>query len=223
METLKQWQTVKVGSSLVIKDEETIKDALANGAKGAINGIETQVVEVIVIHETSGACTWRILRAQKDVQDKDNRDYFILIKSVGDAFDVRVYQENSWFSQGTRGDIITRNDFFLFQEPKGDWTPKDLEFAVSFPINIEGKDVFFDQKNPTLYGKAGHAHHVIGGSHGLFAAVIEYSTGEPVSNPEILVYEIGGIKNGEMQEIGGWVTFLEGRTIRSDEVAVLRV
>lgn len=213
--TLETWGKVKLSDTLVIKDEITIANSLRNHIKGAIAGVTTQVTEITYISEKNGSCDWKVIKTAGN-----GIVFYILVKKVGELFDVRVYQENDWLKQGTRGDLINAKQFFLFCEPKGNWTPKDLEAAVSFNLDIDNKQIAYDQKNPSMYGEAS----VLSSSEnrtGLFAGVTEYSTNQKVENDEILVYEIGGMKDGKMQDVGGWVTFLEGYNVRNEEIDIL--
>lgn len=213
--TLSTWGSVKVGDTLIIKDEKTIQEAIEAHLKGAVDGLSARISDIIQVVEKNNTCEWKIMKAVAA-----SRVFYILVKKVGELFDVRVYQENGWMAQGTRGDLVNNKNFFLFCEPKGDWTPKDLEMAVSFSLNVDGKQVGYDQKNPSFYGTAS-VKSATQNDNGLFASVTEYSTDSKVDDNEILVYELGGLKNGKMQDVGGWVTFLEGYNIRNEEIDIL--
>lgn len=212
MISLNQFKNIKKNDQIIIKDEITIKDAISNGAIGAVDGIETTVRDAYTVKESSGACEWCFIQVTKNVKDKGNSTYFIVIKSVEEDYDVRVYQENDWFKQGSRADIVNRNDLFIFADPGvTEWKPKDLEYAVSFPLCISNKEVYFNQKNPTLYGNDGENTSFV-------TIISEYLAVEPVDNSDILIVEMAGIRDGKMWDSGGWVMFLEGRLIKPNEV-----
>ena len=203
MNELQNWRQVKIGDILIIKDEVSIRDALEK--EHAVDGIRTEVINITTIHNDS--TEWRIFEA------KGIQTYFVLVKSIDEDFDLRVYQQNDWFQQGTRGDVLRNNHYFIFEEPVGNWIPKNLEYSASFGLTVNGEDITFSRKSPTIYGQ----------SNRIPAALNEYSTDKNIDSPEILLYELGGVKNGEMQDIGGWITFLEGRNVRLDEVEILAI
>lgn len=170
-----------------LKDEETIKRALAAKTHDAINGVDYKVTSIQRIDGGNGL-EWRLI----SLEDKA----YLLVKIVDNIFDIRVMysKDDENFTPGTRRDLLNNDLYFLFSEPDDpeDFVPSDLDFAEYIIVDFaDGGEVEY-KKGLTVHGTANYSP-VRDGENGEFVSIISYDSEEETLYDSVLIIEAGGI------------------------------
>jgi len=213
------WRKTKKGDIVVLKDEQTLSDLLADKNPDALRGLELTVVSQQSIRQEQGIVEW-LLYELKGYEIP----LFFMIKIVEDEVDIRIYYVPDDFEAGSRKDQINAGRFWLFQEPDDpdNFVPCDLEFQDQFEQDVDGgkRTIRYPAKGPPLYGESKSP----GDNSPTFTTVIEYLANQPCENPECLIVEYGGMDaKGNAIPEGGHVTFMQGANINVHDIEILPV
>lgn len=194
---LKSWEQVKKNDIIVLKDERHLHEN--------IDGVPVTISRAERFHcDLFELLVFSLVEKPKSL---------IVVKKVIDIFEVRFYSEMEWIGKGSRNDLLSNGNQFLFQEPKdvNNFKPKDLQWAEKL-ILVDDKlgDLTFNQKNQgVVWGKWVDKDH-----HAYFAGIIEFFTENLTADPEILITEVGG----ENSDDGGWVVAYEGYKLEVEDL-----
>ena len=123
---------------------------------------------------------------------------YIVVKSLGDKFDFRLYRDTFDEPIGDRKDFLDNEMFWLFQEPESDeYSPSDLLFSKTL-IHDDNEYV---EKCPSLFGESSPYRE--------FVTVHEWIAQGKVDYPEIILFESSENPN----ERGGLISLFVGRNI----------
>jgi hypothetical protein len=202
------YNQIQVGSRIKLKDEVTLKECLA--ARQGVGGVDYVVREVWDIEQLNKSFILKVFKLENagDIT-------YLVYKIVDDIYDVRVYNQLDWLEEGTRKDILGAGHFFLFRDPgTTEFVPAELSYSYNIILTVEGKDFEYVEKYESDTGELTHEPRQAGLVYPIFTQFKEYSTTEVVDNPEILILEVGGLRDGQHPiDAGGWVNVMEGRII----------
>lgn len=174
------------------------------GDKLKLDGDKVEVINVTHITEANQLGGFILLKLKET-----EGEFYLCAKIVDKDIEARVYNEIGWIGLGTRATLLNNGNNLLFQEPKEEWVPSDLEWAESFEFDINGKPTAFNRKS-TVYGEA-EEKPARTGIDVSYAEVVEYEAVESTDNPELMIIELGGLDSaGESLPDGGLVVPLEG-------------
>jgi hypothetical protein len=208
-------EKIKPGDFITVKDEITLADAVKNNFPNALNGVEFEVKEIDTISESGGLATWTLIKPQIG-------DMHLLVKKVGELFDVRVVFPLGWMEPDSRAGLIGKDQCWPFSPPEDEnnFTPNNLGMSESFVWAIDGKDVAFNKKQNTLFGFSRINPPTT--VNKTFTQVTEYLSLESIDCREVIVLEHGGIDaKGIPSNDGGWITVYEGYNIEPQDISVL--
>ncbi len=212
------WQHLHPGSTVILKDEQTLQDMIESG-EALATGRDYQVEEVWRIRESRGVADWQFFRIRSP---KDEDATWLLIKSAGEELSAGIFFEADGFQPGNRRDILNQDHFWVFNEPRDpdNYQVLDLEFAshLYFNVDLDGevREVEFAKLgNMEFHGKA-IPDPAVRDSELMVGTVAEYETMLPVPNPKVVFFE-AGLPGNE----GGLVRMLQGASIRISDMEVL--
>lgn len=216
------WLKLDKDSVITLSDEEALDEAMEKGE--GIKGIDYLITNKKVIRYEDKVIQWVIF----EIEGEDEVCWF-MVKIVDEELDFRVYYQPEGFEPGSRADLVERGLGWLFEPPEDedDFVPGELEYARYPnvpPVDEEEEDsdeVSYVAKPPgPLYARC--KNYPGSSSDPGFITVVEYSSEEDCSDPEMLVLEEGGLdEDGDPSPHGGWVTILLGTPLESNEVDVL--
>jgi len=246
-DTPSYWDKLKPGDLISLRDEETLTDMMTSGSLRA-SGLDLTVKEISTIEEAQGLMKWILITLEPVTLDDTQQVWYVFVKIVDDAVDIRVMYSPEDFEDNTREGLLEHDCFWLFQEPEDpdDFEPKDLLFTESIGQDIEGEDgkkFFYDQKRQgVLYGRMQTKPRPSGVDEPQFVTIIEFATDyDGCNNPEILLLEIGGVvmpdyseceseeeaefieEQADAQSGGGYVMLLQGANINPTDIEIMSV
>ena len=203
------WRSLRKGSVITLKDEQTLADMIKEKGPSLSDGIDLLVEKSVVFENES--CTWILI-------ETDHPALNLVIKLVGDEIDIKVVFTPDWAVNGSRQDCCDGDCHWLFKEPENvdDFRPCDLEYADSITRQYDDIGlVEFSAKSPTVFFTDTRQ----------FRQLREWSTDHAdMQNPDLIVFEIGGVtEDGEAIEIGGWVEFYQGTSVTPGDISLLPV
>lgn len=217
------WRSLRPGSTVVLKDEQTLADMISSG-ESLTSGRDYNVLEAWRIQEAHGIAEWQFFRIRSP-HDEDAT--WLLIKSAGDELGAGVYFEADGFVPGNREDLLSRQMYWVFGEPPdpNNYRLQDLVFAprLTFNVDVNGTSsqaVFDKAGNLEFHGKASAdpapTDLSFAQSTEMIASVAEYRTVVPTPNPKMIFFEVG-LPN----PAGGLIRMLQGADISIADIEVL--
>lgn len=200
---------LKPGDLVSLTDEQTILDMIEQKGAKSLKGrslVINHVEEVRTDHYKL-----LIFHFEEDV------NLVMIVKIVGDLFDVRVYFQPDDFQPGDRWNLIENQCHFLFTEPEdvNDFVPGELDFTDNIHQEVDGQQVIYHDEIGVQHGEARSTE--MSGVH--FATVVEYNADRNVANPRLIVLEYGAVDPDDgPKEEGGYVQFLQGADISTSDV-----
>ena len=202
-----KWKRVTLGSILILKDLQALDDSRKEGRGMA--GMNYTLTKKIHIQNAEGVNHWLFL-----VLNSNAQNLLMLVKASGGETDKRVYYEAEGFEAGTREDLL-ENQSYLFQAPENpaDFDPAELKYATEIARTEAGKEILYTLKRQ--HEQTGRVKETPEGVSNLYGTIVEYGSGDPTDNPELLVLEIGKTAdNGNIQ-------LYLGAAISDSEVEIL--
>lgn len=209
------WRDLKVGSTITLKDEETLTRQMEAG--NGLEPIDQEINKIETIVEDDNLCEWLIFRFAGS-QD------LLLVKIVDQEVNLRIYSLIKDAPTGNRQDMIDAENHWLFLEPEDpeDFELNDLDFAdclLSSNLGFEAEYDYHNKYDGEFYGN--HTSQPQESGIGvLLATVVEYLAEDEANcpNPELLLLELGP----EEDINGGLIEFYEGRNINVMDLDVVR-
>jgi hypothetical protein len=214
------WRNIQPGSTFILTDEQTVCDLLKSKTPSAAEGVTLKVTEIKKVREQNNLCSWTLFKTEAGQEVR-----YILIKSVDEALDIRLYFPVSWFQECSRKDLADAGSCFMFAPPANvnNFCPADLEMAAGFDLDFDGKPISFNRKNQTMFAESVDIPDQSGVGK-TFTQVTEYLATTAHSTPELIFFEFGGLdQRGKRLPQGGWLLFLEGYSIKPSDVEILPV
>ena len=217
------WQSLRPGSTVILKDEQTLADMIAGGETLAA-GRDYNLEEVWRIQESRGIAEWQFFRI-RSLHDEDAT--WLMIKSAGDDLSAGIYFEADGFEPGNREELLKQDLYWVFAEPPDPekYELLDLQYApgLNFKVEVNGvaQDAEFDKMgNLEFHGKATADPSVSGVSFAesteMIGTVAEYLTTMPTPNPKVVFFEVG-VPNRK----GGLIRMLQGADIPIGDIEAL--
>ncbi|MDZ7640218.1 MAG: hypothetical protein U5J83_18520 [Bryobacterales bacterium] len=217
------WRALRPGSTVILKDEQTLEDMISGG-EGLATGRDYSLEEVWRIRESRDIAEWQFFRIRSP-HDEDAT--WLLIKSAGDDISAGVYFEADGFDAGNREDLLRQELYWVFEEPRDpdNYKVLDLHFAPHLYFNVdlngEAREAEFAKMGGMEFHGKATADPEIGGasfaeSSQMIGTVAEYLTTMPVPNPKVVFFE-AGVPN----EKGGLIRMLQGADIPIGDIEVL--
>ena len=223
------WQSLRPGSTIILKDEQTLADMISSGETLA-EGRDYNLEEVWRIKESRGIAEWQFFRI-RSLHDEDA--VWLLIKSAGggtgqgDDLSAGVYFEADGFTPGNREDLLNQELYWVFAEPPDTSNYKllDLEFApqLNFNVDVNGnarEAEFAKTGNLEFHGKAtadpSPSDVSFADSSSMLGTVAEYLTAMRVPNPKVIFFEVGA-----PNPKGGLIRMIQGADIGLGDIEVL--
>ncbi len=216
------WRKLRLKSTVTLRDEQTIQEMLDAGDADVSVGRDYFVDSIISVREMSGAAQW--LRLELDSVREDDR-IWLGVKIAGDELTLSVFFSADGMDPGNRRDMLEREFYWLFEEPKDPDKFRHAELAyanrLQLPVMVgdEEREVDFDKLGGIEHHGKVLFHPPQEGMSEMMATVVEYQTTADVPNSRIQIIEIGRPEN----EYGGNIEFLQGTDIRTPEVDVLTI
>lgn len=219
------WRSVRPGSTIILKDEQTLADMIASG-EALATGRDYNVEEIWRVRESRDIAEWQFFRIRSP-HDEDAT--WLMIKSAGDQLSAGVYFEADGFTPGNREELLQQEMFWVFAEPRdpNNYRLLDLHFAQHLYFNVDlNGDIreaeFAKMGNMEFHGKASAdpapGNLGFADSTRMMGTVVEYLTTLPVPNPKVVFLETG-VPN----ERGGLIRMLQGADIPVGDIEVLAV
>lgn len=201
---------VKVGQTIMLSDAQGIADSLKDGAGAA--GTDYLIKAITSVENAELGVGWRLF----EMYDVDETLY-LMVKSVGDEMDLRVYFQPPEFISGNRRDALDSGQYWLFQEPGNpeDFAFDDLLFTLTIGDPVVPQ-VYVQKAFGVLFAEATFDPPQDSFNR-CSAQIAEYQTEEECENPEIAILELGGERGDE----GGLIMFLLGSAVSPEDVEVL--
>lgn len=217
------WQSLRPGSTIILKDEQTLADMIAGGETLA-TGRDYNLEEAWRIQESSGIAEWQFFRIRSS-HDEDAT--WLMIKSAGDDLSAGVYFEADGFEPGNREELLQHDFYWVFAEPPDPekYELLDLVYAPELNFQVEVNGVAQDARfakmgNLEFHGKATADPSVSGASFAestqMLGTVAEYLTTQPTPNPKVVFFEAG-----VQSRKGGLIRMLQGADVPMADIEVL--
>jgi len=204
------WTKAKVGDSIQLSDVQTIEQCMIEDR--STDGIYYPIKTIHSIKQMDGLCSWLLFELG------DNEDKLtIMVKSVDNETDIRVYYALPGIEPGCRSDMINDGFDWIFDRDCQEGCENQLNFTNDIVNTIEDDNgdveqiTFLQKRQGELFGKA----QVTGFDQQLLVTVVEYSTDYDCENPEMLIYEIGE------PDSDGMIYMMEGCNIHPTEVSLI--
>lgn len=223
------WQSLRPGSTVILKDEQTLADMIESG-EALATGRDYNLEEIWRIKESRGIAEWQFFRI-RSLHDEDA--VWLMIKSAGDGsnqgeeLSAGVYFEADGFAPGNREELLQQELYWVFAEPRdtANYELLDLEFAPQLNFNVEvngsAREAEFAKiGNLEFHGKATADPSVSGVSFAesteMIGTVAEYRTTMQVPNPKVVFFETGAPNRK-----GGLIRMIQGADISVGDIEVL--
>ena len=209
---LQPWLSFPPGSFITLSDSQSMEDSQKRGQ--GFKGIRYAVERTAIADDTEQLATWVFLTLNDQYQK-----LLLMVKSVDEEIDYRIYYANEEFHPARREEVIRRGDLWLFSPPENenDFDPADLEYSAEIVQKTDSGELAYVRKDQ---GER-HADYAetpnMSGARDLVATVVEYSTSESTVNPELLILEIGSASRRT-----GEVNMYQGCPISEAEMDVLK-
>jgi hypothetical protein len=216
--SLRFWRNLKPGSTIILTDEQTLQDMIETG-ESISTGRDYHVEEVWRIRESRDVAEWQFFRIRSP-HDEDAT--WLLIKSAGEQLSAGMYFEADGFQSGTRRELLDRNFYWVFNEPRdrSSFQLLDLNYASHLYFNLELDGEIREVEFAKLGNLEFHGHVSIDppqrDMEKMIGTVAEYETMLPVPNPRVLFFEAG-----LPSQDGGFIRMLQGAGIRLSDLEVL--
>jgi hypothetical protein len=216
--TARFWRNLKVGSTVILKDEQTLQDMIAGG-EALASGRDYHLEEAWRIRESRDIAEWQFLRIRSP---KDEDATWLLIKSAGDKMSAGVYFEADGFESATRSELLQQDVFWIFNEPRdpSNYKPLDLEYASHLYFNLELDGEVREVEFTKLGNREFHGNALVDppqrDSDRMLGSVAEYETMLAVPNPKVVFFE-AGLPGAD----GGLIRMLQGAEIPIGDIEVL--
>lgn len=207
------WKGIKPGSTITLKDKQAIEDSMEKG--NGMKGMDYMVKAVHRLKELNNLAQWTLF-----LLDDPEDIIWVMVKSVDEEIDLRVYFEHPQFEPGNRKDMINQENLWLFMEPDN---PSNFQFNdLIFTDRIEIED---ENEGTLIYGQKGEKEMHCACESSLtpqegnksIATLVEYQAKKDCENPELLIFELGGEQGSE----GGLIRLMLGCSLRPTEIDVL--
>lgn len=218
--SIRFWRNLKPGSTIILKDEQTLEDMIRSG-ESISTGRDYLLEEVWRIRESRDVAEWQFFRIRSP-HDEDAT--WLLIKSAGEQLSAGVYFEADGFESGTRRELLDRNQYWVFNEPRNpaEFQLLDLNYASHLYFNLELHGEIREVEFAKLGNMEFHGHVSADPPQRdmdrMTGTVAEYETMLPVPNPRVAFFE-AGLPHGD----GGLIRMLQGAGIRMSDLEVLPV
>lgn len=224
--TANEWSDVKPGDFITLDDKQTIMDLMERKHSDAMTGLEAVVESVKTFKEQNNLATWTLYDLDCNKGQDEVAPLWLLVKRVDSDMDFRVYYRPDDFAPGDRADLLDRGLFWLFEEPANadDFIPCELNYNSRIEQDLDdGTHLNYELKHPPLYCELTETPRGDGVDYPVFASIAEYIADKDCENPELLIYEIGGLdEDGDPLDEGGFVQFLQGANINPSDLSITR-
>jgi hypothetical protein len=183
---LDNWINLEPGAFVTLSDQQALQDSKDRGE--GLKGIDYKVESLAVAKDSEGFGTWVLINL-----NDGHQKLLLMVKGVDDFVDHRVYYESPEFRPDRREDVIARGDTWLFEN--GDSASPNaaasLHYAREINYSANGSEVRYVLKDQGERHADFKEKPSLSGASNLVVTIVEYSTGDPTDNPEMLVLEIG--------------------------------
>ncbi|MDB6174961.1 MAG: hypothetical protein JWL59_4272 [Chthoniobacteraceae bacterium] len=192
---LDSWINLLPGAFITLSDQQALQDSKDRGE--GLKGIDYKVESLAVAKDSEGFGSWVLLNL-----NDGHQKLLLLIKGVDELIDHRIYYESPEFRPDRREDVVARGDTWLFDN--GDTASPNaaasLRYAAEINYATNGNEVRYILKDQGERHADYSEKPSLSGAADLVVTLVEYSTGDPTDNPEMLVLEIGaaGRRTGEV-------------------------
>jgi len=211
------WKSVTVKSMVNLTDTAALEASQAEGR--GMQGMDFVVEEILSIKESNKLCEWLVFKIVNPKQV-----LFLVVKIVGEAVDLRMYYNPESIVIGDRKDQINAQNVFMFEnfKPHSHNNLLSLKYAKKIDWTFDfGKgpvEIPFTQKgNMEFSGEAVYTPNYFANEK-LIATVSEYLADLEATEPEMMIIEVGNVKNKN----GGSILFLVGNQVNQFEISIVR-
>ncbi len=220
------WESVRPGDILTLKDEQTLELLMKENRPGFTRGLDLTVKVVRRIAEQRGLMRWILYEMEKVRLEGEDQTWYVLVKVVDDAFDLRVLFVPPDFRPGSRSDLVDGGARWVFKPPadESDFRLEELEFVDEIEQALDdGRAVLYKKKpQGILFGELTEEPAPSGITGPQFVSVLEYRADADGDNPELLLLEIGGAGPGAGGPAAGYVLLLQGANVGTQDLELMR-
>jgi len=208
------WKKLKKNSIIILKDEQTIEDSMADG-KG-VDGIEYNISEIINIKEQNNCCEWIIFH----LEEPDDDSIKLIVKIVDGLVELKIFFEDyNAFEPENRSGIINREDYWLFKNPenpeKFDFLDLDYSQVIDWEFEEIGEFKFLMKPQGILFGQENEKK---------FATIAEYQADIECKNSQLFIIEKEKCsEKGKFGVDGGYIQLWIGCKISENDLDILPV
>jgi len=203
------WKSLVRGDFITLSDIQTIRELQSRKVEFAEKGADFEIVRTPRKITSSDGQFWIVLY---DIVFRDLK-WILVVMGSGEDYDLKAYWVPDDIPSGSREDMLNRNMFWVFEEPKdlNNFKPNDLVFTKSITETIDGATVVFERQ-ANWYGTC------VEGSNQTFATVIEFKA-DPTKteNPYYLFLEFNSISTQQTTAVEDRGRF-ETTTVQKDKM-----
>ncbi len=184
--TMESWMNLAPGAFVTLSDAQALQDSKDRGE--GLKGIDYQVESLAVAKDSEGFGTW-VLVSLNDNHQK----ILLMVKGVDQELDYRAYYQSPEFRPDRREEVIARGDTWLFEgaEMASPNAAGSLRYAREINYSNNGNEVRYLLKGQGERHADYNEKPSLSGMNDMVVTVVEYATGDPTDNPEMLILEIG--------------------------------
>lgn len=226
------WRNVQVGQMVVLNDLQALMDASKLTTPG--QSMDYLITRRFRVDTEGGVGEYLFFELEGG-----GEILLMMVKIVGNLFEVRLYFQVPEIQEGNRLDFVRRDpsDDWLFLPPLQavpdrrllqDFPPIEWIYTPDIQAPIKDKmgerTVTFLKKDIGEVGGECEIDSPDGEIDGpLLATIAEYLTSDQTLNPELLILEIGSVLDpfGEPVTDGGLIRIYFGASVKLSEVEVL--
>lgn len=217
--TAQYWEQVRPNDTLTLKDEQTLLMLMEDKKIGYTMGTDVSVKVVRRVSEQRNLMKWHLYELEPVPIEGEESIWYLLVKVVDDAFDVRVMFESPSFETGDRDYLIREGLTFIFSPPDDPdyFDPSELEFAHEIDYSLDdGQQIIYKQKpQGILFGEMTEEPRPSGVRQPQFVSIMEYGATSDCPNPELMIVEVGD------PSISSYVVLLQGINVNIHDVDIL--
>jgi hypothetical protein len=240
------WQAIRPGDIVTLKDRETLELLMEEKRPNFARGLDLTVKIVRRITEQRELMHWVLCEFEQVHLQGEDQTWYLLVKVVDEAFDLRVLFVPADFQPGSRAELLDAGARWLFKPPadENNFRPGELEWTEEIDQTLDdGQTLLYRQKpQGLLFGTLVEEPKPSGLKEPQFVSILEYQANRDCENPELVLLEIGGVELADYSQVhseaearaaqwaaerasagGGYVLLLQGANASTQDLELMQV
>lgn len=218
-QTQAYWEQITPGDTVTLTDQQTLELLMEARKVGFTQGVDLRVKSTRTIKEERDLMKWHIYELDPVSIRGETSTWFLFIKVVDAAFDVRVMFDAPDFPAGGRDQVLDGGGNFIFLPPPDPdyFDPAELKFAEEIDYSLDDGSQIIYKKKPqgTLFGEMREVPRPSGVRQPQFVTIVEYGATTDCPNPELTIVEVGD------PSISSYLVLLQGINVNIHDVNVM--